>query len=298
MRSTKHIKFAILAVFVVMVGVAAVPFWLDRSTAAIVRQLRAELEAQQRLDTILDALRDAESGQRGFVITGNPVFLAPYEHAQQMLPAVIREAKDKAGSDAERAKVWRIARLAELKLAALDETIAIRRTDGFEKAEQAIGSMRGKAHMDELRRSITARQALTAARRDALRTEMLDASRLSFTVSLAATLVNVYVFGALLTVLARMLRERRGTALQLEQKAAQLAAAVELGRRQNRELRIVAEMLRAIEALPSSLETGPVVARGFARLLPGAGGTLFVLGAGEDTLRQLSHWGAASSQPA
>jgi len=298
MRSKKHIQFAILAVFLVMALVAAVPFWLDRATSTLVQQLRTELEQQQRLDGILDALRDAETGQRGFVITGNEVFLEPYLHAQQTLPLAIREAKDKAGSDAERARIWRIARLAELKLAELDETIAIRRADGFAKTEEVVGSLRGKTYMDELRRLIGIRQAHTEARREELRTDMLAASNRSFTVSVGATLINICVFGALLTVLARMLRERRETARQLEQKAAQLAAAVELSTRQNRELRIVAEMLRAVEALPSSLDTGPVVARSFARLLPGAGGTFFALGAGEARLRQLARWGAASNQPA
>ncbi len=298
MRSKKHVQFAIVAVFLVMLLVAAVPFWLDRSTTALVQQLRAALEQQERLDGILDALRDAETGQRGFVITGNDIFLEPYEHAQQTLPAAIREAKDKAGSDAERANVWRIARLAELKLAELDETIAIRRAEGFEKTEKIVSSMRGKVYMDELRRLIATRQAATSARREALRSGMLAASSRSFAVSLGATLVNVCVFGALLIVLARMLRERRETARQLEQKAGQLAAALELGTRQNRELRVVAEMLRAIEALPSSLDTGPVVARSFAKLLPGAGGTFFALGAADTMLRQLSRWGEASNQPA
>jgi diguanylate cyclase (GGDEF)-like protein len=298
MRSKKNIKFAALAVFLVMALVAAVPFWLDRSTTALVQTLRAELEQQQRVDGILDMLRDAETGQRGFIITGNEAFLDPWRHAERALPAAIREAKDKAGSDAERANLWHIARLAERKLAELDETIAIRRADGFAKTAQAVGSMRGKTYMDELRRLVAVRHVRTEARREELRTELLAASRRSFTVSLAATLINICVFGALLVVLARMLRERRDTALQLEHKAAQLASALELGTRQNRELRIVAEMLRAVEAMPSSLDTGAVVARGFGKLLPGAGGTFFALdGGGAGTLRQLSRWGEASAQP-
>jgi diguanylate cyclase (GGDEF)-like protein len=298
MRSKKHIKLAALAIFFVMALVAAVPFWLDRSTAVLVDELRVELERQQRVDNILDALRDAETGQRGFIITGNEIFLDAWRHAQQTLPAAIREARDKAGGDAEQAKLERIGRLAERKLAELDETIAVRRTEGFAKAAAALGSMRGAATMDELRQLVAARQAHTQAKRDALRSEMLAAARRSFTVSLAATLINICVFGALLLVMARMLRERRETALQLEQKAAQLAGAVELGRRQNRELRIVAEMLRAVEAMPSSLDTGPLVARGFAKLLPGAGGSFFALGEGEGTLQQLARWGEASVQPA
>ena len=76
MPSDKNIKFATLAVFLVMVLVAVLPFRLDRSTTALVRALRAELDQQQRLERVLDGLRDAESTQRGFVITGDAVLRA------------------------------------------------------------------------------------------------------------------------------------------------------------------------------------------------------------------------------
>ncbi len=297
MRSQKHIQFVALTVFLVMTLVAAVPFWLHRSTTASMQVLRSELEQQQRLDNILNALRDAETGQRGFIITGNENFLHPYYEAEQRLPAAIRVAKGNARSDAERADIWRIARVAELKLAELDETVAMRRTAGFASTEKVVSSMRGKAYMDELRRLIGIQQARTEARRDRLRTEMLAGASRSFAFSLGATLINICALGALLIVLARMLRERKQTARQLEQKAGQLAEAVELSGRHNRELRTVAGMLRAIEALPSSQDTGPAVARGFTRLLPGVGGTFFALCNGETTLCRLAQWGDTSSQP-
>jgi diguanylate cyclase (GGDEF)-like protein len=300
MLKEKKIKLAVLAVFVVMALMAVMPFLLDRSTTLLVEQLRSELAQQQRLDSILDGLRDAETAQRGFVITGNEEFLQPYLQARMSLPATIREAKDHAHSDAERGEVWRIARLAELKLAELDETVAMRRTEGFDKAERVVSSMRGKLYMDELRHLIGALYQRTEARRDRLRTEMLSASRRSFTVSLGATLINVCVLAALLVVLARMLRERRQAARELQRKADQLADAVELSGRRNRELKAVAGMLRAVEALPSGEDAGPVVARSFARLLPEAGGTFYALGEGEggQSLARLSQWGRVSDQPA
>lgn len=300
MLKEKKIKLAALAVFVVMALVALMPFLLDRSTTLLVEQLRSELAQQRRLDSILSGLRDAETGQRGFVITGNEEFLQPYQQARMTLPATIREAKDHAHSDAERGEVWRIARLAELKLAELDETVAMRRTEGFEKTEQVVSSMRGKLYMDELRRLIGALYERTEARREGLRTEMLAASRRSFSVSLGATLINVCVLAVLLVVLARMLRERKQAARELQQKADQLTDAVELTGRRNRELKAVAGMLRAIEALPSGEDAGPVVARSFGRLLPEAGGTFYALGEGEgeQSLARLSQWGQVSEQPA
>ena len=298
MPSDKNIKFATLAVLLVMVLVAVLPFRLDRSTTVLVRELRAELDQQQRLERVLDGLRDAESAQRGFVITGNDVFLEPCRQAGQVLPAALREAAEQARSGAERAEIGRIAHLAGLEMAELDAIAALRRTDDIGKTRRAVEAMRGAANMDELRRLIGERRVRTEARREEMRSEILATSRYSFIVSLGATLINICVFGVLLLVLARMLRERQETARQLERKAAHLASGVELRTRENRELRIVAEMLRAIEALPSSLDAGPVVARGFARLLPEAGGTFFALGVGDGSLRQLSRWGEASVQPA
>ena len=76
MRNARHLRFAALAVFIIMILVAAVPFSLNRSANDLLAQLRAEQLAQQRLDDILTSVRDAETAQRGFVITGKDAFLA------------------------------------------------------------------------------------------------------------------------------------------------------------------------------------------------------------------------------
>ncbi|SDD92614.1 diguanylate cyclase (GGDEF) domain-containing protein [Massilia sp. PDC64] len=298
MRSARHLKFVALAVFIVMVLIAAVPFWLNRSVNVLLAQSRAELLAQQRLDDILTAMRDAETAQRGFVITGNDVFLEPYERVKRMLPGVLRDAKDKARTDAERATVWRVARLAELKLAELDETIQLRRRAGFEATERVVSSLRGKQYMDDMRRIVAAEDARSMARHDGLQAELLARSARSFAVSVAATACNVIVLGILLLVAMRMLRARRVVAGQLETQAGQLADAVALTTRHNRELKQVAELLRAVEAVPSVPDAAPVIARSLPKLLPGVSGTLFLLRDEDDhMLDRHSQWGTPSDQP-
>jgi diguanylate cyclase (GGDEF)-like protein len=298
MRSARHLKFVVLAVFTVMVLAAAVPFWLNRSVNVMLAQARAELLAQQRLDDILNGLRDAETAQRGFIITGNDAFLDPYEQVRRTLPSALHDAKEKARTDTERATVWRIARLAELKLAELDETIALRRRAGFEATERVVNSMRGKQYMDDLRRIVAAEAAQNKVRRDALRADLLTRSARSFTVSIAATVFDILVLGVLLLVMRRMLRERRAVATQLETQAGQLAEAVALTTRHNRELKLVAELLRAVEAVPSATEAGAVIARAMPKLLPGVAGTLFLQRDDDNMLDRQAQWGAASDQPA
>jgi diguanylate cyclase (GGDEF)-like protein len=298
MRSERQLKLLASAVFIVMVLVAAVPFWLNRSIGALLLDSRQELLRQQRLERVLNLLRDAETGQRGFVITGNPAFLDPYGQAQQSLPQALSQLKDTSRSDAERATAWRIARLAELKLAELDETVALRRKDGFDAAERVISSMRGEHHMDELRRIIAAEIVDTQEQREAMRADMLARSARSFTVSVAATCFNICVLGVLLLILMRMLRARRESARLLGEKAAELGTAAEQAMRHNRELRLIAEMLRTVEALPSSRDAGPAIGRYASRLLPELGGSFFLLRDDDGMLELQAQWGEASGQPA
>jgi len=299
MRSARHLTFIALAVFTIMVLVAAVPFSLNRSVNVLLAQAHAEQRAQQRLDDILTSVRDAETAQRGFIITGNDAFLAPYEQARRTLPSSLHEAKDMARTDTERTMVWRIARLVDLKMAELDETIALRRRAGFAATERVVSSMRGKQYMDDLRQIMAADDARANARLDALRTDLLARSAWSFYVSVAATAFNIVVLGILLLLVTRMLRARRDVTAQLEVQAGQLTEAVAQTTRHNRELKLIAELLRAVDAVASVPDAGPVIARAVPKLLPGVSGTLFLLRDDDDhTLDRNTQWGTPSEQPA
>ena len=299
MRSARHLTFVALAVFTIMVLVAAVPFWLNRSVNILLAQAHAEQRAQQRLDDILTSVRDAETAQRGFVITGNDAFLAPYEQARRTLPSALREAKDQARTDTERTMVWRIARLVDLKMAELDETIALRRRAGFAATERVVSSMRGKLYMDDLRQIMAVDDSRANVRLDALRTDLLARSERSFYLSVAATAFNIVVLGILLLVVTRMLRARRDVTSQLEVQAGQLTEAVAQTTRHNRELKLIAELLRAVDAVASVPDAGPVIARALPKLLPGVSGTLFLLRDDDDhMLDRHTQWGTPSEQPA
>ena len=104
------------------------------------------------LENVLSLAKDAETGQRGFVITGEPRYLEPYNAA---LAAI-----DKQVDDLERLtedNPHQQARFPELrghiaaKLKELDHTIALRKNDGFAAARRVVLTDRGKKEMDALR---------------------------------------------------------------------------------------------------------------------------------------------------
>jgi PAS domain S-box-containing protein len=121
------------------------------------------------LAEMLSTLVDAETGQRGFVITGEERYLQPYQSAvAEVQTHIDRVAALTADNSDQQADIARVRSLAVQKLAELDESIAVRRASGFAAAQQIVATDRGKRMMDDLRvvasRMAAREQALLAAR--------------------------------------------------------------------------------------------------------------------------------------
>ena len=103
-------------------------------------------------------MKDAETGQRGFVITAEETYLEPYnaalaagrEDGGQPADPDLRQPAP-AASDRRGASRSSRAKLAELK-----RTIEMRRTQGFEPTQKVVLSNEGKNVMDDLRRVLGA----------------------------------------------------------------------------------------------------------------------------------------------
>ncbi len=79
---------AILAFFI-LAGLIAATFAFaagQRQDTAIVSQT---LEVQKKLSRVLSLMADAETGQRGFLLTGNPTYLIPYTRSADALPPAL-----------------------------------------------------------------------------------------------------------------------------------------------------------------------------------------------------------------
>ncbi|MCO8273948.1 methyl-accepting chemotaxis protein [Actinoplanes sp. TRM 88003] len=108
------------------------------------------------LEKITGALKDAETGQRGYLITGEQSYLAPYTAATKAMTGLIDDVAGLTADNAEQQK--RIAQLRPLVQAKLDElaeTIELRRTEGFGAARTVVLTNKGKAVMDQIRTVLT-----------------------------------------------------------------------------------------------------------------------------------------------
>src|SRR5262249_6687530 len=109
-------------------------------------------EIVQSVDRLLLSLVDAETGQRGFLLTGENRYLEPYTQATQTIPVEVAKLRSLVASQpSELANVERLNRLVDQKLSELGETISLRKTQGVAPALDLVLSDQGRKTMDEIR---------------------------------------------------------------------------------------------------------------------------------------------------
>jgi CheY-like chemotaxis protein/CHASE3 domain sensor protein len=118
------------------------------------------LEVIGQLQNALSLAKDAETGQRGFLLTGEDPYLEPLINAKALLPEQISKTQELVESDP--VQVQRLKSLEQVvkdKIAELDQTIALRRKGDTAAALGMVRTDRGKLLMDRIRSLITTMEA-------------------------------------------------------------------------------------------------------------------------------------------
>ena len=133
-----------------------------QSTNALIEAAHLRTQSHvllENLEQAVSALKDAETGQRGFLLTGEESYLEPYRAAEGTIDREIKEIR-RSIADHPTQQRWLDALESQIavKLAELKETIDLRRTQGFNAALEVVRTAKGKRTMDEIRRLITEMQ--------------------------------------------------------------------------------------------------------------------------------------------
>jgi signal transduction histidine kinase/DNA-binding response OmpR family regulator/CHASE3 domain sensor protein len=165
------------------------------------------------LDDLLSATQDAETGQRGFLLTGSERYLEPYNNAVTLaatnLEKVTALTQD---NDTQQANLVPLRRHITAKLAELERTVVLRRTNGFDAALAIVSTDQGKAEMDAIRAQIDVMRGEELR----LRGERLEEMESAFNTALAGGVMSA-VIGLSLT-LAVFLLLRRASRVRLHQQ--------------------------------------------------------------------------------
>ena len=101
-------------------------------------------------------LLDAETGQRGYLLTGDEAFLEPYTAAITSIDATVEEIRTRTASNAtERELVDELKPMVDAKLAELKQTLDLDKAGEHDQALALVGGGQGKAVMDNIRANLT-----------------------------------------------------------------------------------------------------------------------------------------------
>jgi PAS domain S-box-containing protein len=118
-------------------------------------QVQRTHEVKEELSAVLRLVVDAESGQRGYLITDDPVYLEPYQEATSEIEARLARLDNLTKNSApQQQKMHDLRRIEQEELAVLQQTVQLDKEGRDMEAGQLVLSGVGKQRMDELRRVV------------------------------------------------------------------------------------------------------------------------------------------------
>ena len=182
--------------FLSLLVIVGMTFLLGRQAEADLDKAATARATSEAAVSLADGLQSAESSQRGYVLSNNPIYLAPYATAkvevlrqQRILEAALKNDADSAP------RLAKLSQILDAKFAEMDDSIRLKRTGQDAEVAALVRTNKGKALMDEARifiSSITRATDRQLTRAIAEQKQNLSLLRLS---NLAAALVVLLVVG-------------------------------------------------------------------------------------------------------
>jgi methyl-accepting chemotaxis protein len=216
--------------FVMLIVVATVAYFSIAGIWNDSHKMGETYELIDRLSELMSALTDAETGQRGYLLTGSDTYLEPYRLADASIDNVIKQLRDlTADNPVQSRRLEQALPLIQSKMAELKQTIELRRSQGLDAALKVVATGQGKGFMDNIRLAIAAmdNDERTSLREEQARTDF--AASLSKATIVSASLLAFLVCGVLGWYLTNSLSRQIGSAAALlKSSSGELQAAANL----------------------------------------------------------------------
>ncbi|HLJ28325.1 MAG TPA: CHASE3 domain-containing protein [Candidatus Angelobacter sp.] len=149
-------RFSVIAGFTALLAVLLISTAITRRRVDVLERNQSWVEHTQQvlleLSTVESLLKDAETGQRGFLYTGEESYLEPYNAAIKLVGAhVDKLAELTADNPRQQARMPMLRRLTQQKLDELARTIAMFNQGDPEQTKSLVRSDLGKLIMDNIR---------------------------------------------------------------------------------------------------------------------------------------------------
>jgi methyl-accepting chemotaxis protein len=180
-----------------------------------------------RLTDLISDLINGETGVRGYVITGEDAYLAPYNDALKTLSSTLNRLRELTADNPHQQQRWaQLSPLIELKLSQFKEHIDTRRNSGFDAAIKLILTNTSKATMDKIRALIGDADKEEASLLEARSAEAKASSSLTIMIIIWGGLLGTLAVAAIGWFISKSLSDQIGSAVgQVRSSSTELQAA-------------------------------------------------------------------------
>ncbi len=110
---------------------------------------------RMNVDEVLSLIKDAETGQRGFIITGEERYLGPYNAALPQIETAINQLQLLTKENQiQQDRVSKLREKVQKRIERIQQGIDLRRTKGFIEAQNSVLTGIGKKEMDDVRSAV------------------------------------------------------------------------------------------------------------------------------------------------
>ena len=170
-RAGRTLLGALILLILLLAICAAVVYHATSSSAQNRKLAQHSIAVMQSAEALLSLVQDAETGQRGFILTRRQQYLGPFQAAIVQIPPAFDALRSLLTGPAESADADRLRDSIHTKLFELEKTVDVAQNQGFDAAAQIVLTDVGKQAMDDIRQTI---RRLVAAEGDLLAANRAD----------------------------------------------------------------------------------------------------------------------------
>lgn len=204
------LTFGFLAILLFFIAAGTVSYGNIQTLQTNNAQVTRTHDTILALNEVLSLMKDAETGQRGYLLSGRESYLEPYNASSQN---IVEHLEDIEGyiqdNPTQQSTLVLLKKDIQGKFDELAQTIDLRREKGFAAALAVVNTGRGKTFMDSIRTHVEAMQAVERTLRTQRIGEMDAAYRVAIISGLLASILGIFLAAAVTYLLRRAANIRR-----------------------------------------------------------------------------------------
>jgi PAS domain S-box-containing protein len=171
-------------------------------------------------------LTEAESGQRGFILTGDEVYLANYNQDLRRLPDQLEKLKRlTADNPSQQQRAIRLGEEVNQRIVTLNEVLNIARSEGTKAASRSIETNTGRVLMAEARATVTEMQAEEQRLLDIRARESRQSAFRTLVTFAAVNVITIGLVAALYLLFRRYLGLQQAATEELKRQQSALSVS-------------------------------------------------------------------------